>query len=66
MSEIHESVQNISLVSLDEVRLVANRYLKSQKAGYLLLGDRSQIEPQLNERNFTSVEILELEDLRDN
>ncbi len=59
MSDIRDSVENLEAVTLDEVRSAASQHLKPRRAGYLLVGDRSEIEAQLTDKGLALAEVLD-------
>ena len=63
MSDIRDSVENLEAVTLDEVRSAASQHLKPRRAGYLLVGDRSEIEAQLTDKGLEMAEVLDPEGL---
>ena len=63
MSDIRDSVENLEAVTLDEVRSAASQHLKPRRAGYLLVGDRSEIEAQLTDKGLALAEVLDPERL---
>ena len=61
LSEIQDTVSNIAGTTLEEVHAAARRHLKPEQAAFLLVGDRSQIEPQLAEHGLSPAVILDQE-----
>ena len=59
MKDIRESVKYLEAVTLDEVRTAAQQHLQVERAGYLLVGDKSDIISQLTDRGLGPVEVLD-------
>ena len=61
LSEIQDTVKKIAGTTLEEVHAAARQHLKPDQAAFLLVGDRSQIEPQLAEHGLGPAVILDQE-----
>ena len=61
MSDIRDAVENLSAVSLEEVRSTARKHLDARRAGFLLVGDGSSIEAQLADRGLPVPKALDPE-----
>ena len=63
MTDLRDAVENLEAVTLEEVRRTARQYLDPRRAGYLLVGDGSEIEAQLIDKGLASPEALDPEEL---
>ncbi len=63
MTDIRDAVENLEKVTLEDVRSTARLHLNPRRAGYLLVGDRTEIEAQLIDKGLALAEVLDPDDM---